>query len=298
MSDDNKSIVKRKIAASGRDPGPLHLIADLSRRMGAEAVGAFTEYFGEKCQLAQTGEATFAALSEALKPYASVSAIYHFRHISGQDVVLVLDAETALRAAGWSLSATKELSDPAPETVSAIDRRLAKRLAVRTADLIFERADRAGVVKGGVELIASGDDPRRFDFTDTGQKVVCANYAVETLEAEGLGQVRVFAAEKLTLAMRDYYEKTIPAAAEKWKRDLLRLAAMAPVAMRTTLTELDISLGALMGMKPGQVINLTAATIDDVRLRPVLETKSKLEMTGALGNRDGLRALKIRSIAF
>lgn len=298
MSDDKKSIVKRKIAASGRDPGPLHLIADLSRRMGAEAAGAFTEYFGEKCQPARAGEPSFAALSEALKPFASVSAIYHFRHISGQDFVLVLDAETALRAAGWSLSATKELPEPAPETVSAIDRRLAKRLAVRTAELIFERADKAGVVKGGVELIASGDDPRRFDFADAGQRVVCATYAIETLEAEALGQVRVFAAEKLSLAMRDYYERTIPEAEAKWRRDLMRLAAMAPVTMRTALTETDITLGALMSMKSGQVINLPAATIDEIRMRPVLETKSKFEMTGALGNRDGVRALKIGSISF
>ena len=80
--------------------------------------------------------------------------------------------------------------------------------------------------------------------------------------------------------------------------DLMRLAAMAPVTMRTALTETDITLGALMSMKSGQVINLPAATIDEIRMRPVLETKSKFEMTGALGNRDGVRALKIGSISF
>lgn len=298
MSDDNKNIVKRKMAAAGRDPGPLHLIADLSRRMGTEAAGAFSEFFGEKCQLAESGAPTFAVLGEALKPYASVSGIYHFRHISGQDFVVVLDINTSLRAAGWSLSGSRELPDPKPESVSAIDRRLAKRLAIRTTELIFERCDKTGMLKGGVELIASGDDPRRFDFTAEDQKVVCANYDVETLEAEGLGSVRVFAAEKLTLAMRDYYDKTVPAAAKQWKRDLMKLAAMSPVLLRTTLTQQDISLGMLMGMQPGQVIDLTTATIDEVRVRPALETKSKLELIGAMGNRDGARALKIQSISY
>ena len=298
MSDDNKNIVKRKMAASGRDPGPLHLIADLSRRLGGEAAGAFTEYFGEKCQLAQSEEPIFASLGAALKPFASASAIYHFRHISGADFVLVLDVETALRAAGWSLSGTRELPEPKPEGVSAIDRRLAKRLAVRSAELIFEKADKTGVVKGGVELIASGEDPRRFDFTSDAQKVVCASYAIQTLEAEALGTVRIFAAEKLTLAMRDYYDKSVPAADEKWKRDLQKLAAVSPLTMRTSLTELDIPLGLLMNLSPGQIINLPAATIDEVTLRPVYETTSTLELAGALGNRDGMRALKIRSISY
>lgn len=298
MSENNQNIVKKKIAAAGRDPGPLDLIADLSRRLGTEAAGAFSEYFGERCQVAAAGEPSFAALSEALKPYADVSAIYHFRHVSGLDFVLVFDIDTSLRAAGWSLSAARELPDPKPPSVSAIDRRLAKRLAVRSAELIFEKADKAGVVKGGVDLIASGDDPRRFDFTADHQKVVCAEYSIQTLEAQALGTVRVFAAERLTLAMRDYYEKTIPEAAQKWTRDLMKLAALSPVMMRTSLTELDIPLGVLMALKPGQIVNLPAATIDEVKLRPVLETASKLELAGALGNRDGARALKVKSIGF
>lgn len=296
MSENNQNIVKRKMAAAGRDPGPLHLIADLSRRIGTEAAGAFTEYFGERCQLAAAAAPSFAILSEALKPYASASAIYHFRHVSGLDLVLVFDIDTALRAAGWSLSATRELPDPKPQSVSAIDRRLAKRLAVRSAELMFERADKAGVVKGGVDLIASGDDPRRFDFTADTQKVVCADYSIQTLEAQPLGTVRVFAAERLTLAMRDYYEHAVPGAAQKWTRDLMKLAAMSPVMMRTSLAELDVPLGVLMDLKPGQVINLPSATIDEVKVRPLLETTSKLELAGALGNRDGVRALKIKSI--
>ena len=298
MSDDSTHILKRKMATAGRDPGPLHLIADLSRRMGAEAAGAFTEFFGEKCQLAEARAPVFAALGEALTPFASVSGIYHFRHISGQDFVLVLDVETSLRAAGWSLSASRDLPDPAPESVSAIDRRLAKRLAIRSAELIFEKCDKTAMLKGGVELIASGDDPRRFDFTADDQKVVCASYDIQTLEAEGLGTVRVFAAEKLTLAMRDYHDKAVPLAAQKWKRDLMKLAAMSPVMMRTSLTEQDIPLGLLMELKPGQVIDLTTATIDDVKVRPLFQTSSKLELTGALGNRDGVRALKIASIDY
>lgn len=298
MSDEKNTIIKRKMAEAGRDPGPLHLIADLSERMGGAGVGAFTEYFGEKCQFGGGDAPSFATLGEALAPYASASAIYHFRHISGGDFVIVLDVDTSLRAAGWSLSETRELPDPKPETVSAIDRRLAKRLAIRSAELIFEKGDKTGVVKGGVELIASGDDPRRFDFAGDDQKVVCARYEVETLEAEALGSIRVFAAEKLTIAMRDYYEKTIPLAEEQWKSDLMKLAALSPVEMRTALAEQDIPLGLLMNLQPGQVVNLGMATIDDVKVRPVLQTQSKLELAGALGNRDGARALKIGSIAF
>ncbi len=298
MSDDKNSIIKKKMAMAGRDPGPLHLIADLSARMGGAAVGAFTEYFGEKCQPGPAETASFAALGDALAPFASTSAIYHFRHITGGDFVIVLDTDTSLRAAGWSLSGTRELPEPKPETVSAIDRRLAKRLAIRTAEQIFEKSDKAGVVKGGVELIASGDDPRRFDFTAADQKVVCVQYGVETLEAESLGAIRIFAAEPLTVAMRDYYDKTIPLAAQQWKRDLMMLAALSPVEMRTALAEQDITLGQLMNLQPGQVIDLAMASIDEVKVRPVLQTESKLELTGALGNRDGARALKINAIGF
>ncbi len=190
------------------------------------------------------------------------------------------------------------MPDPKPESVSAIDRRLAKRLAVRSAELIFDKSDNAGVVKGGVELIASGDDPRRFDFTDSEQKVVCVSYDIETIESEKLGTVRVFAAERLSLAMRDYYDVTVPQAEEKWKRDLRKLAATAPIAMRTSLAEQDIPLGMLMDLKPGQVINLAMATIDEVKIQPVLATTSRLRLVGALGNRDGARALKLQSIDY
>ncbi|MFC2953658.1 FliM/FliN family flagellar motor switch protein [Marinicaulis aureus] len=298
MSGENAKIIKKKMAASGKDPGPLHLIADLPQRMGAEAAGAFTEFYGEKCQLAETEPAHFANLDDALTDYAGKDGIYHFRYNIEQDFIIVLDIDTSLRAAGWSLAGAKDMPDPMPDSVSAIDRRLAKKLAIRSAELIFSKADAAGVMRGSVELMASGNDPRRFDFTDEKQRVVCATYSVKTLEEETLGTIRVIAPERLTVAMRDYYDNAVPRAQAKWKSDLLKLAAMSPIELRADLTEEDITLGTLMNLAPGQVINLTTATIDEITVYSALPTKSKLQLMAALGNRDGARALKIKSVAY
>ena len=79
MGDDTSNILKRKMAASGRDPGPLHLIADLSRRMGTEAAAAFGEYYGEKCQLGETTAPHFARLDEAQEALSPLR-----RHLAGQ----------------------------------------------------------------------------------------------------------------------------------------------------------------------------------------------------------------------
>ncbi len=298
MSGDTAKIIKKKMAAAGKDPGPLHLIADLPSRMGTEAAGAFTEFYGEKCQLAETEPAYFTSLDDALADHAGKAAIYHFRYNVEKDFIVVLDLETAMRAAGWSLAGAKELPEPMPESVSAIDRRLAKKLAVRSAELIFSKADNAGVARGGVELMASGNDPRRFDFTDDKQRVVCATYSVKTLEGEVLGTVRIITPERITVAMRDYYDKSVPLAEAKWKRDLMKLAAMSPIALRADLAEEDITLGMLMNFAPGQVIDLTTATIDEITVYSARKTESKLHMTAALGNRDGARALRIKSIAY
>ncbi len=298
MSGENAKIIKKKMAASGKDPGPLHLIADLPQRMGAEAAGAFTEFYGEKCQLAETEAAYFANLDDQLGEYAGKAAIYHFRYNVEQDFIIVLDLETSMRAAGWSLAGARDLPEPMPESVSAIDRRLAKKLAIRSAELIFSKADNAGVVRGGVELMASGDDPRRFDFTDDKQRVVCATYSIKTLEEETLGTIRVIAPERLTVAMRDHYDKAVPLAQAKWKSDLLKLAAASPVALRADLTEEDITLGMLMNLAPGQVIDLTTATIDEITVYSALRTESKLLIGASLGNRDGARALRIKSVAY
>ncbi|MAW79518.1 MAG: hypothetical protein CMI63_04720 [Parvularcula sp.] len=298
MGGATAKIIKKKMAAAGKDPGPLHLIADLPGRMGAEAAASFTEFYDEKCQLAETEPAYFANLNEVLADYAGKSGIYHFRYNIDKDFIVVLDLETAMRAAGWSLGGSKELPDPLPESVSAIDRRLAKKLAVRSAELIFSNADKAGVARGGVELMASGDDPRRFDFTDDKQRVVCATYSVKTLDEEVLGTIRIIAPERVTVAMRDYYEKAVPLAEEKWKRDLMKLAAMSSVALRADLTEEDITLGMLMDLAPGQVIDLSTATIDEIKVYSALPTESKLSIDAALGNRDGARALRIKSVAY
>ncbi len=298
MGDDKSNILKRKMAASARDPGPVHLIADLPDRFSGEAARAFTEFYGEKSQMAPASTAVFSRLSEALAPFASVSAIYHFRFNGEKDFIVILDRDTALRAAGWSLSGTRELPDPKPDTVSAIDRRLAKRLAIRTAEIIFEKSEACGVLKGSVELLASGADPRRFEFTDDAQRMAAFSIGAKTIEGEELGTVTILAAELTIAAMREHYDKALVAAAKKWKRDLLVMAAVSPVRLRAALTEQEIDLGALMALKPGQVINLVSATIDDVTVTPEFRTPSKLVLKGALGNRDGARALKIRSVDF
>lgn len=298
MGEENNTILKRKMAAAGRDPGPLHLIADLPERMGAETAAAFTEYYGEKAQLAETEPAWFSTLGAALSLHASKAGIYHFRFNGDQDFVLVLDIDTIMRAAGWSLSGSRDVPDPKPETISAIDRRLAKRLAIRCAEVMFEKSEKCGLVKGGVELIASGADPRRFDFTNDAQRVVCSTFGLKTLEEEPLGTVRVFVAERMTLAMQEYYETTVVLAQQKWVQDLQKLAAMSPVVMRADLAAEEITLGSLMALKPGEVVNLTMATIDEVAVRPAYPTQSKFNMSGALGNRDGARALRIKSISY
>lgn len=297
MREQSAEIIKKKMAASGRDPGPVHVVADLAARMGSVASAAFAEFYGEKCALTERTPAAFCIFKEALTPFAGKSAIYHFRHNNETDFLVILDPETALRAAGWSLSATRELPDLAPDSVSAIDRRLAKRIAVRTAELIFANADKAGVLRGGVELHTSGADPRRFDFTDDTAKSVVLAIDAKTLEGEELGFVTIVAPEKLITAMREYYATTAVEAEKKWKRDLRVIAATSPTRLRTVLAEQLIDIDRLVSMQPGDVIDLESASIDEIEILPQIGNPSKLRMTGALGNRDGRRALRIKSVA-
>ncbi|MEZ5891721.1 MAG: FliM/FliN family flagellar motor switch protein [Parvularculaceae bacterium] len=298
MREKSAEIIRKKMAASGRDPGPIHVVADLASRMAAAAPGAFAEMYGEKCQLIERTAASFCLFKEALAEHAGKSAIYHFRHNSETDFLVILDPETALRAAGWSLAASRELPDPKPESVSAIDRRLAKRIAVRAAELIFASADKAGVARGGVELIASGDDPRRFDFADDQAKSVTLALDAKTLEGEELGFFTIIAPEKIIVPMREYYATTAVEAAKKWKRDLRVIAATSPTKLRTVLTEQVIDIDRLVNLKPGDVIDLETATIEDVLVLPQIGNPSKLQILGSLGNRDGRRALRIKSAAF
>ena len=61
--------------------------------------------------------------------------------------------------------------------------------------------------------------------------------------------------------------------------------------------EQDLDIDRLMSLKPGDVVNLSAASIDDVKLHSAYPSKSKLSLSGALGNRDGARALKVKTIS-
>ncbi len=51
-------------------------------------------------------------------------------------------------------------------------------------------------------------------------------------------------------------------------------------------------------MAADTMIDPTTATIDEITVYSALPTESKLQLTAALGNRDGARALKIKSIAY
>lgn len=298
MREQSAAIIKRKMAASGRDPGPVDVVANLASRFASVAAGAFTEFYGEKSQLFERTAASFCIFKDALADFAGRSAIYHFRHNSETDVLVILDPVTALRAAGWSLAGARETPDPAPTSVSAIDRRLAKRLAVRAAELIFQNADKAGVVRGGVELHASGDDPRRFDFIDENAKSVILSVEAKTIEGEELGYFTVIAPETVFTPMRDYYATTAVELEKKWKRDLRFLAATSGMRLRTVLAEQRIGIDRLLNLAPGDVIDLETADIQAIEVLPPLGTDSRLRLTGALGNRDGRRALRIDSIEF
>ena len=297
MRKESANILKRKFEASARDDGPLHLLQDLPARVGAEAAVAFLEYYGDRCQLEQSAPPAFRKLEDALAPFASVSAIYHFRLNGDKDFFVVFDLDTALRAAGWSLSGSRELPDPKPETVSAIDRRLAKKLTIRIAETIFENAERSGLEKDSVELLASSDDPSRFEIAEEGQRMVALNLQAQTLEEEQLADITIIVPELKVSAVRTHYQTTQVEALKKWKRDLVHLAATSRVTFRAILTEQDLDIDRLMNLKPGEVINLSAASIDDVTLHSAYRSKSKLRLAGALGNRDGARALKVKTIS-
>ncbi|WP_411818546.1 FliM/FliN family flagellar motor switch protein [Hyphococcus sp. DH-69] len=296
MREGSANIIKRKMEVSGRDKGPVELIENVPTQIGAQAVAAFSEYYGEKCEVTEAKPAEFCRLGDALSAYGAETAIYHFRQNGEAEFILLFDMETSLRAAGWSLSGSRDLPGEMPETVSAIDRRLAKKVAIRSAECAFDNAQKCGLVNGGIELLASGGDPRRFEFNDPQQKSVIFSVNVQTIEGDSLGIVTMIVAEKSLMAMRTYYDTTLVEAEEKWQRDLAKLAAISPISMRAVLTEQMIDIRRLMNLKAGEVINLSAATIDDVVVYPALKSKSKLSLSGALGNREGARALKVTDI--
>lgn len=296
MSDKPANILKKKIGCGVRDEGPIDLIKPVPAAFASAIAPSFTTFYGEKCELAEKEPAGFIRMGSALAPFNATSAIYHFRLNGEDDFIVILDMDAAMTAAGWSLSASRDKPDPAPEEVSAIDRRLAKALAKPAAEMIFEKAGQCGAVKGALELIASGADPRRFDLLNEYQRSVMFSLSAQTIEGEALGLMTFIASENCIASVRDHNRAERAAAEEKWKRGLLRLASWSKVEMRTVLAMQDIDINRLMNMKTGEVINLQTATIDDVALAPARKSASRLKMTGALGNRDGVRALKITSI--
>ncbi|WDI31524.1 FliM/FliN family flagellar motor switch protein [Hyphococcus flavus] len=297
MGEEHANILKKKIACGVKDEGPLELIRAVPEAFANVIAPAFSTYYGEKCEAREHEEACFARIGQAVSPYDGRSAIYHFRLNGEEDMFVILDMDAAMTAAGWSLSGTREKPDPAPEEVNAIDRRLAKGLAKPAADMIFEKAGQCGAVKGAIELIASGADPRRFDLLNEHQRSVVFAIQAQTIEGEALGVITFIASENILVAVRDHNKALRAVAEEKWKNGLLRLASFSVVEMRTVLATQDIDINKLMNMKAGEVINLNSATIDDVAFAPAIKSASRLRMTGALGNRDGARALKITSLA-
>lgn len=296
MSDAEANILKKKIGCGVRDEGPSDLIKPFPSAVASVIAPAFSAFFGEKCELSESGGAVFSRMGAAFAPFDATSAIYHFRLNGEDDVIVILNMDAAMIAAGWSLCATRAKPEPMPEEVSAIDRRLAKALAKPAAEMIFEKAGQCGAVKGALELIASGADPRRFDLLNEYQRSVVFSLSAQTIEGEALGVMTVIASENIVAAVRDHNRAERAVAVEKWKQGLLRLASWSVVELRTVLAFQDIDIHRLMNLSAGDVINLPSATIDDVALAPVLKSSSKLKMRGALGNRDGARALKVTSI--
>ncbi len=295
--EGSTNILKKKIGCGVRDEGPIDLIKPIPAAFGAVMAPAFTAFYGEKCEVVESEPARFARMGATLAPFGAQSAIYHFRLNGSEDFFVILDMDAAMIAAGWSLSATRDKPEPAPEEVNAIDRRLAKALAKPAAEIIFEKAAQCGAVSGALELIASGADPRRFDLLNEYQRSVVFSLKAQTIEGEALGGMTFIASENIVTSVRDHNRAERAVADEKWKRGLLRLASFSVVEMRAVLATRDIDINRLMNMKAGEVINLQTATIDDVAFAPAHRSASKLKMTGALGNRDGARALKITSIS-
>lgn len=296
MREDGANILKKKIGFGVRDEGPIDLIKPFPAAVASAIAPAFSDHYGEKCELAEKDGAVFARMGEAFAPFNATSAIYHFRLNGEDDLIVIFDLDAAIIAAGWSLTSSRVKPDPMPEEVSAIDRRIAKALAKPAAEMIFDKAGQCGAVKGALELIASGADPRRFDLLNEYQRSVMFSLAAQTIDGEPLGVMTVIASEHTITAVRDHNRAERAIANEKWKKGLLRLASWSVVEMRTVLASQTIDISRLMNMKPGDVINLQSATIDDVAFAPVLKSTSRLKMTGALGNRDGARAFKITSI--
>ncbi|WP_425409227.1 FliM/FliN family flagellar motor switch protein [Hyphococcus sp.] len=296
MSDAGTNILKKKIGCGVRDEGPIELIKPFPGAVASVIAPAFSQYYGEKCEVDEKVAAVFERMGAAFANFNSKSAIYHFRLNGEDDVIVILDMDAAMVAAGWSLSALRDKPDPMPEDVSAIDRRLAKALVKPAAEMIFEKAAQCGAVKGSLELIASGADPRRFELLNAYQRSAVFSLAAKTIEGDALGAMTIIASENIIVSVRDHNRAQRAVADEKWKKGLLRLASFSVVELRTVLASQSIDINQLMNMKAGDVINLSGATIDDVGFAPVFSTLSRLKMTGALGNRDGARALKITSI--
>ncbi len=296
MSETGISILRKKIDSGVRDEGPVDLVKPVPESFAAAIAPAFTEFYGEKCELKSKDQARFVRMGRALAPFDARSAIYHFRLNGEDDLFVILDMDAAMMAAGWSLSATREKPETMPDEVGAIDRRLAKSLAKPAAETIFAKPALCGATNGVLELIASGADPRRFDLVNETQRSVMFTLAAQTIENEMLGGVTLIASENVIASVREHNRQEKAAAEAKWKQGLLRLASWSTVEMRTVLARQDVDISRLMSMQAGDVINLPTATIDAIVFAPAQHSKSRLRMTGALGNRDGARALKITSI--
>ena len=275
MTETQRSILRRKVAAA-----ELRANAENERASQAGEIVAslFGDYFGATFK---PGPLRVRALDRARFADLPMRGAWFLFRRGDLDIIIGFDA--AMLAASVNAALLRPIDEPPKGAPTMVDRSIAAALAARLAaafastiagpsDVETARLQAAGA-PGDLE---PGKQSLAFDAFEATEFRLAPGVLVNLLIA--------VAGDRVSRAPGK-------PGAPAWYGELSRIAAAAEVSVSAGLGVIETTIGDVVNFSPGQVLPFAAAEIANIRL--TARGASAPVFAGALGARDGRRAVKI-----
>ncbi len=278
MPETQRSILRRKIAAAELRANTEN---DRASKAGDIVAAVFGDYFGATFK---TGPLRVRALDRArLADLPMRGAWFLFRR-GNLDIIVGFDA--AMLAASVNAALLRPIDEAPKGEATIVDRSIAGALAARLADAFAT----LGAGPSAVEIarlqaacapgdLAPGKPSLAFD-------------AFEATEFRLAPAVSV----NMLIAVASDRASSAPgkAPAPQWHGAMSRIAAAAPVSVDASLGVIETTIGDVVNFAPGQVLPFAGAAVDNIKIAS--RGAPAPLFGGALGARDGRRAVKIAGL--
>lgn len=280
MMETQRSILRRKVAAAELRANAEN---DRASKAGDIVAALFGAYFGATFK---PGPMRVRALDRArLADLPMRGAWYLFRR---GDLDIIIGFDGAMLAASVNAALLRPIDEAPKGEPTIVDRSIAAALAARLAaafaptiagpsDVEVARLQAAGAPGD----LAPGKQSLAFDAFEATEFRLAPGVSVNMLIAVAGDRVG-----------RAPGKPGAPA----WYGDLSRIAAAAEVSVSASLGVIETTIGEVVNLSPGKILPFAAARIDNIRLGA--RGASAPVFAGALGARDGRRAVKIARRGF